>query len=347
MTSTAVDIAARIKLGWNAGNTLEAIGGETAWGNPMIDQAQMDKIKSLGFDAVRLPCSWDQYSDKVTAKISDTWLNRVKTVVQYCMNANLYVLLNIHWDGGWLENHITAADKSAVIAKQKAFWEQTATHLSDFDERLMFASANEPNASNAAEEDILLSYHQTFVDAVRSTGGKNAYRTLVIQAPQTNTELAVSIAKKMPNDTATSRLMFEVHFYSPPNFCILNQDASWGKMFYYWGKNYHSTIEPDRNATFAEEDYVDQQMAAMKQNFVNAGIPVLLGEYGCPRRTQPLDLAMHNASVDHWMKYVTQQATANGVLPFIWDTGGLIDRGSLTVKDQRGLDALLQGAGKP
>ena len=141
--------------------------------------------------------------------------------------------------------------------------------------------------------------------------------------------------------------MYEVHFYSPPNFCILTQDASWGKMFYYWGKNYHSTIEPDRNATFAEEDYVDQQMVAMKQNFVNAGIPVLLGEYGDPRRTQPLDLAMHNASVDHWIKYVTQQALANGVLPFYWDTGGVIDRRSLTVKDQAALDALLQGAGKP
>jgi len=156
MTSTAVDISGRIKLGWNAGNTLEAVGvaGETSWGNPMITQAQIDKIKALGFDAVRLPCSWDQYSDKTTAKITDTWLNRVKDIVQYCMNANLYVLLNIHWDGGWLETHVDAASKDAVNAKQKAFWEQIATHLRDFDERLMFASANEPNADTQAKADI-------------------------------------------------------------------------------------------------------------------------------------------------------------------------------------------------
>jgi len=346
MTSTAVDIAGHIKLGWNAGNTLEAIGGETAWGNPLITQAQIDKVKALGFDAVRLPCSWDQYSDKTTAKITDTWLNRVKDIVQYCMNANLYVLLNIHWDGGWLETHVDAADKDAVNAKQKAFWEQIATHLRDFDERLMFASANEPNADKADLADILLSYHQTFIDAVRSTGGKNAYRTLVVQAPNTNIDESISIWKKMPTDTASNRMMLEVHYYSPPNFAILSEDASWGKMFYYWGKDNHSTIEPDRNSTFGEEDYVDQQMLSMKTAYTSKGIPVLMGEYAAPRRTTPKDLAKHNASVDYWYKYVTQQAVANGLLPFVWDVGQIIDRKTLAVVDQSALDALLQGAGK-
>jgi len=346
MTSTAVDIAGRIKLGWNAGNTLEAIGGETAWGNPLITQAQIDKIKALGFDAVRLPCSWDQYSDKTTAKITDTWLNRVKDIVQYCMNANLYVLLNIHWDGGWLENHVDAASQDAVVAKQKAFWEQIATKLRDFDERLMFASANEPDANSAAKADVLLVYHQTFVDAVRSTGGKNAYRTLVVQAPNTNIDLSNSIWKKMPTDTVPNRMMLEVHYYSPPNFAILSEDASWGKMFYYWGKDNHSTIEPDRNADWGEEDSVDQQMLSMKTGYTGKGIPVLLGEYGAPRRTTPKDLPKHNASVSFWHKYITQKALANGLLPFVWDIGQIIDRNALTVKDQGTMDGLLEGAGK-
>lgn len=347
MTSTAVQIADRIKLGWNAGNTLEASGGETNWGNPMITQALIDKVKELGFDAVRLPCSWDQYADQTTAKISDSWLNRVKDVVQYCINADLYVLLNIHWDGGWLENHVDAVNKDAVVAKQKAFWEQIATHLRGFDERLMFASANEPNADDAAEADILLTYHQTFIDAVRATGGKNAYRVLVVQAPNTSTELAVSLWKKEPVDPAVNRLMLEAHNYTPYQFTALSEDASWGKMFYYWGKDHHSTIEPDRNSTWGEEDYVDQQMTAMKEHFTSLGIPVLMGEYGAFRRgSGPLDMATHNASVTHWMKYVTQQAIANGVLPFVWDTGGLIDRRALTVNDPDSLNAMLEAAGK-
>src|SRR5687767_8324060 len=39
MSSNAVQLAAKIKLGLNIGNTLEAIGGETNWGNPKITKA--------------------------------------------------------------------------------------------------------------------------------------------------------------------------------------------------------------------------------------------------------------------------------------------------------------------
>lgn len=346
MSSTAEDIAAKIRLGLNIGNTLEAIGGETFWGNPQITQTMIDTAKASGFDAIRLPCAWDQYSDSATAKIGGTWLNRVKEVVQYCINANMHVLLNIHWDGGWLENNVTAAKKAAVIAKQRAFWEQIATHLRDFDERLMFASANEPNCDTAEQMEVLYAYHQTFIDAVRATGGRNAYRVLVLPLPNVNVDLSKTLWTRMPVDTLANRLMVEPHFYSPPNFCILSEDASWGKMFYYWGKDYHSTIEPDRNATWGEEETVDAHMQLANQLFVSKGIPVLLGEYGAPRRTTPRDLDLHLASRAHWMKYVTQKALANGILPFLWDTGDLIDRRTYAIKDRQGLDALLEGAGK-
>jgi aryl-phospho-beta-D-glucosidase BglC (GH1 family) len=355
MASTAVAMAGRIKLGINIGNTLEAFNNtgiphatsqEGWWGNPAITQALVDTYKAQGFDAIRLPCSWDQYANQATAKISDSWLNRVKDVVQYCINANMPVLLNIHWDGGWLENNVTADKKDAVIAKQKAFWEQIATHLRDFDERLMFASANEPNCDDAAEMEVLFAYHQAFIDAVRSTGGKNAYRVLVLQLPNTNTDLAQTLWNKTPVDPAANRLMVEPHYYTPPNFCILNEDVSWGRMHYYWGQGYHSLIEPDRNCTFGEEDAVDAHMALANQLFASKGIPVLLGEYGAPRRTTPLELQLHLASRAYWMKYVTQKALANGVLPFLWDTGDLIDRRTYAVRDQQGLDALLEAAGK-
>jgi aryl-phospho-beta-D-glucosidase BglC (GH1 family) len=346
MPSSAAGLAAHIKLGINIGNTLEAIGGETFWGNPLITQALVDKYKELGFDAIRLPCSWDQYSNATTAKITDDWLNRVKAVVQYCVNANMYVLLNIHWDGGWLENNVTLAKKDANVAKQKAFWEQIATHLRDFDGRLMFASANEPNCETAEQMEVLFAYHQAFIDAVRSTGGKNAYRVLVLQLPNTNTDLAKTLWNKTPVDPTPGRLMVEPHYYTPPNFCILNEDVSWGRMHYYWGPSYHSLIEPDRNCTFGEEDAVDAHMALAKELFVSKGVPVLLGEYGAPRRTTPAELDLHLASRAYWMKYVTQTALANGVLPFLWDTGDLIDRRTYAVKDQQGLDALLEAAGK-
>jgi endoglucanase len=35
---TAQEIAKAMTIGWNLGNTLEAIGGETAWGNPVASR---------------------------------------------------------------------------------------------------------------------------------------------------------------------------------------------------------------------------------------------------------------------------------------------------------------------
>lgn len=346
MTRTATEIAARIALGFNIGNTLEAIGGENAWGNPNISQGLIDTAKAKGFDAIRLPCSWNQYANATTAQISATWLNRVKDVVQYCINADLYVVLNIHWDGGWLENNVTPAARDGVAAKQKAFWEQIATHLRDYDERLLFASANEPNCDTAAQMEVLLAYHQTFIDAVRSTGGRNAYRTLILQAPNTNIDLSDTLWNSMPVDTVANRLMAEVHYYDPSQFTIITEDQSWGKMFYYWGKDYHSTLEPDRNATWGEEDRVDQQMALAKQVFVDQGIPVIVGEFSAHKRSNPVDLNLHLASRAFWFKYVTKKARDNGLIPFMWDTGGLLDRSTLAVLDQPVLDAVLEGAGK-
>ena len=118
-------------------------------------------------------------------------------------------------------------------------------------------------------------------------------------------------------------------------------------MFYYWGAGHHSTIEPDRNATWGEENDVNSTFAKMKTKFVDKGIPVILGEYGAYRRNGtahvPADLATHNDAVDHWITYITKQAIANGFKPFWWDTGGALDRRNYTVKDQRTMDAIVAG----
>jgi endoglucanase len=350
MSSNAVQLAAKIKLGWNIGNTLEASGGETGWGNPLITEDYVKFVKQQGFNAIRLPCAWNMghLSNPATAQIDPNWIKRVKEVVGYCVNNDMYVLLNIHWDGGWLENNITQAKQDSVNAKQKAFWEQIATAMRDFDEHLMFASANEPAASDATGMKVLLSYHQTFINAVRSTGGKNSYRVLVVQGPSTDIDKTNDLMTALPQDQAAAKMMVEVHYYSPFQFCLMDGDATWGKMFYYWGAGHHSTIEPDRNATFGEESDVNTAFTKMKAKFADKGIPVLLGEYGAYRRDNtahvPLDLATHNDAVDYWITYITKQAKANGMLPFFWDTGGALDRRNYTVKDQRTITALSKGA---
>jgi aryl-phospho-beta-D-glucosidase BglC (GH1 family) len=345
MSNNAVQLAAKIKLGLNFGNTLEAIGGETAWGNPKITRAFIDFVKQSGFNAVRIPCSWDQYAN-ASAQIKTEWLSRVKEVVQYCVDDGLYVILNIHWDGGWLENNITTAKQEAVNEKQKIFWKQIAIAMRDFDEHLLFASANEPNASDATQMSVLLSYHQTFINTVRSTGGHNSYRVLIVQGPNTDIETTKTLMNTLPVDFIDNHMMVEIHYYTPWNFCGLTKDESWGKMFYYWGQGYHSTTDPLHNANWGEENDVDRYMGMMKTKFVDKGIPVVMGEYGPMRRTDLTGdaLTLHLASRAYYLKYVTKQARTNGILPFIWDTGGLLSRQNNTVLDQQALDALIQGA---
>ncbi|MEP6613805.1 MAG: cellulase family glycosylhydrolase [Mucilaginibacter sp.] len=350
MSSNAAQIAAKIKLGWNIGNTLEAQGGETGWGNPLITEDYVKYVKQQGFTAIRLPCAWNMghLSNPATAQIDPNWLKRVKEVVGYCVNNDMYVLLNIHWDGGWLDNNINAVKQDSINAKQKAFWEQIATAMRDFDEHLMFASANEPPVDNAAQMAILASYHETFVNAVRSTGGRNSYRVLVVQGPSTNMDKTNDLMPDLPADKVAARMMVEVHYYDPFQFTALDGDASWGKMFYYWGAGHHSVIEPDRNATWGEEDAIKASFLKMKTKFTDKGIPVLLGEYGAYRRNNtahvPIDLATHNDAVDYWITFVTKQAKANGMLPFFWDTGGALDRQNYSVKDQRTINAIIAGS---
>jgi aryl-phospho-beta-D-glucosidase BglC (GH1 family) len=348
MDRNAAELAGEIRIGLNIGNTLEAYGGqsETYWGNPEITEAFVSFTKEAGFNAIRLPVSWDQYADPDTAKIDPDWLDRVRDVVQYCVDNDLFVLVNIHWDGGWLEENVTPAMQAENNEKQRAYWEQIATHLRDFDDRVMFASANEPNVDTAEQMEVLHSYHQTFVDAVRATGGKNAYRVLVVQGPRTDIEKTSELMNQLPTDTHSDRMMVEIHYYSPWNYTGMQQDEPWGNRFFYWGEGYHSTTDTDHNPTWGEEDYVDSTFALMKNQFVDNGIPVVLGEYGTGVREhlEGDDLQLHLDGRAYYFQYLTQQAINHGMLPFFWDTGSLLDRRNNAVLDQQALDALMEGA---
>ena len=138
--------------GWNLGNTFEAVatwagvdflnnkGGldaETAWQGTKTTQEIIDFVKSLGFRSVRIPCAWayGHISNASTYEIDSQWMARVKEVVDYCINDGLYVVLNDHWDGGWLENHIKDSD-AATIERNKeiltALWTQIANAFIDY-----------------------------------------------------------------------------------------------------------------------------------------------------------------------------------------------------------------------
>ncbi len=322
MVSDAPTLASKMILGWNLGNSLEACSAtsasETMWGNARTTQRLIDSIKAAGFNTIRIPCAWNGYiENETTFKIKDSWLQRVKEVVDYCMNNKMYVILNIHWDGGWLEENPYYAKQEAINKKQKALWEQIATHFRDYDEHLLFAGTNEVHAnySEPSNENIevQLSFNQTFVDAVRSTGGKNAYRNLVVQSYNTNIEYAIKYLK-MPSDKVRLRLFAEVHYYDPFDFTIQSTPGfktQWGKPF-----------AGGDVSSYGQEDWVDECFGKMKRNFIDKGIPVILGEYGASLRSALIDgREEHIAARNYYLNYVTKSAKANGLIPCYWDNG--------------------------
>lgn len=352
MDSDAPALAAKMIAGWNLGNSLEATTAETAsetlWGNPKTTKAFVDAVKNAGFNAVRIPCAWNAYiEDPVTNKIQDSWLARVKEVVNYVVDNDMYAILNIHWDGGWLENNPTFDKREEVNKKQKVLWEQIAVCFRDFDEHVLFAGTNEVHEdyNNPSTENIEVqtSYNQTFVDAVRSTGGRNAYRNIVIQAYNTNINFARDYMV-VSTDPTPNRLMVEVHYYDPYDFTL--QET--GSFKTQWGQPFAGGDVSD----WGQEDWVDEAFGVMKTHFVDQGFPVILGEYGVMLRDLTSGLEQHKQARNYYLEYVTKAARDNGLIPFYWDNGhtgpggsGLFNRASGEIVHPDAVNAIMKGAG--
>lgn len=344
---TAQKIASQMGLGINIGNTLEAIGGETAWGAAPVNRDYVRGIKEAGFSTVRIPCSWNIYmgDDNV---IDAAWLDRVHEVVGYCIDEGLYVLLNDHWDNGWIEKSLHDGYNEVTAKRLKDMWTQIAKKMENYDYHLLFAGFNEPDLND--KEDnlyyILTEYGQDFFDTVRATGGNNAERVLVMQAPSTSFDILTAGKFSLPEDGVPNRMMVECHFYSPYNFTLMTEDADWGKTAWFWGEGNH--VEgSEHNSTWGEEDYVRDTLHPVYTKVVSQGIPVIMGEYSCMYRgnLSGNELEMHKQSRASWAECVTREAINNGIIPIWWDTpGGIINRKTGAVDEQYILDGILAGS---
>jgi len=322
---TSLELAREMIPGWNVGNSLEAIGGETAWGNPKITQRLIDSVQAAGFKAVRIPVAWSRFSVDSTFTIQDTWLDRVEEVVNYVLSDGMYAIINEHWDNGWIQP--TYADSAYVIRRLSAMWKQIAIRFRDYGDYLLFAGTNEVMKENnwgaptVEYYTVQNRYNQVFVNTVRATGGRNYYRHLVVQGFNTNINYTVSYFKT-PKDPTPNRLMVEVHYYDPYNFTI-NESSS----ITQWGQY---ATDPTRTETWANETWVNTQFNKMKTNFIDKGYPVILGEYGAMSR---LNLGSDELNAEHaefrryYINYVTYALALYGLVPFYWDNGYTGDHG--------------------
>ena len=265
-SSTAEQIK-KMGLGINLGNTFEATGleqyppndmkntkswingtidaHETAWGSPKITRQIIQGYKKAGFSTLRIPVAWSNLMDMNTYTINPNLLNRVQEIVNWTLEAGMYAVVNLHWDGGWIKHFPEQYDE--CMKRYKRIWEQVAARFKDYNDNLLFESQNEElgfdslwnqwngtSSQKARSYKIVNEINQSFVDTIRASGGNNLYRHLIIAGYNTNIDRTCDPLFKMPDDPA-KRMAVKVHYYDPFGFTHLEKDESWAKASFNWG----------------------------------------------------------------------------------------------------------------
>ena len=323
-------------IGINLGNTMEACGDwingksisdyEKAWGSPLVSKEMIEGIAKEGFGVLRIPVAWSNMMQQDgTYTISPELDARVHQIVDWTIGSGMYAIINIHWDNGWVNKF--PENKDECMKRFQRMWTQIAESFQDYSDYLMFECQNEElgwetvwnpwgGTEGKAESYALCNeINQAFVDVIRASGGNNPKRHLLISGYNTGIDRTCDAYFKMPKDPA-NRMAISVHYYSPAGFAILEEDADWGKATPTWG---------------SDQDYASlrSEMDMMKTSFADKGIPVIIGEYGCPTKNKEPE------SVRRFLTAVCKEAYSRGLCPVLWSTpGGHYDREAFQLTDR-------------
>ena len=315
-------------VGWNLGNSLDPsnctwvsddMDYETAWGNPKVTKELIKSVHDKGFDTIRVPVTWSDHSEGDDHKIKAKWFDRVQEVVDWCIDEGFYVIVNIHHEDKWLTK--ASSDYDKTIKEYKDLWTQIADRFKNYDEHLILESMNEIGFDDIGVQkgcELMNKINGEFVDLVRKSGGNNDKRYLLLAGYWTDIDRTIEGGIKMPE--GDDRTMLSVHYYSPSTFAIADLTSTWG---------YQETWGTDE-----EFDYLEGQMQKLKENYVDKGVPVIIGEYGATVKDKDLK------SVVLYISSVMKSAREHGMCPILWDAGSCIDRETGEYKLE-GLEAAL------
>ena len=326
---TATQAARCMGMGLNLGNTMEAYNAadcekityewipavgenrpvdyETCWGAIPTTQEAISGIKAEGFDTVRIPVFWgNMMANDGTYTINSDYIARVKEIVDYCCNAGLYTVINIHHFDEFIIRR-NSDEKCAEIFTR--VWTQIAEYFKDYPYTVMFEGYNEYLGGNRFDENGQLSelseeegfrmtntLNQTFVDAVRATGGRNKERVLIVSGYWTNIDKTTSPEFVMPTDTVSDRLMVSVHYVDN---------------LMYW-------INKIGGNDWI--NYIDDQIGKLNKAFTEKGIPVFVGETSVNYPAANFDRNAVYPTSSECVDYVLRMLLMNGFIPVIWDT---------------------------
>jgi len=302
---------------WINGTTVNAY--EIAWGSPTITKAMIDGYKSAGFKTVRIPVSWTNLMSD-TARggsytISPDLLARVDQVVDWVLEDGMYAIVNLHHQKWWIQRYLPT-DSAECMRKYTRIWEQVSAKFKDKSDYLILESMNEEGVwqdvwnrwsgegNKARAYGLLNAINQKFVDIIRASGGNNGERHLLIAGYDTNIGYTSDPAFKMPTDPK-SRCAVSVHYYDPFGFTHINEDGDWTPFLGTWG-------------TQSDINSLNTEISKMKTNFVDNGIPVIIGEYGFAAKLNEARGRTQEQVTNYTLK-VAEAIYSRDMCPVLWD----------------------------
>jgi endoglucanase len=305
-------------FGTNIANTFENTATwETGWGMPLVTSEYVNGMAANGIKTVRVPVAWETFSEN--GVIPADKMARVREVVQWIVDADMYAIVNIHWDGGWIRNEGTPNEYTLtddVRQKFDSYWQQIAAEFTDIGYRLVFEGMNEEGefyVNGDKDADVpdyapLNELNQLFVDTVRSRGGYNETRNLLIAGFTTSIDRTCVDAFAIPTDPAgAGRLFLSIHYYEPFTFTLMVEPADWGGWVY------------PRTTWGTAEDLAtrDQLFATMSAFSSERGVPTIIGEFtAIPGEGE---YVRETASRVAWLRSVIETCLSHGMVPLLFD----------------------------
>lgn len=342
---TADELREDMGAGWNLGNTMDGhVGftpGETEWQKVVTTKKLIRSVHDMGFNTVRIPVTWGtMIDDENDYKINEAWISRVQDIVDYCVSLDMYAIINIHHDGaeqtGWLR--IAQKDVDSLERKFAGVWKNIATTFKDYDEHLIFESMNEVKGSSMTvveENQVIMRLNQAFVDTVRGTGSNNEQRWLMVPGKYNFIDSVCNPNNQfsLPEDTVENRLIVSVHIYTPSDFCLGESVSK----------------ESDYIYSVDRFELNDTEVKPLYEVYTSKGIPVVVGEYGCMNKNNPVERAFYLEGMNRiFRKYKC--------IGMYWDNGyhnrgaepdygmAIINRTTCESIEKEVTDALLRGA---
>jgi len=306
--------------GWNLGNSLDSVGAdETAWGNPRITKALIDQIAAQGYKSIRIPVTWNEHIGSApNYTINSAYMDRVQEVVDWALDADLYVMINVHHDS-WLWISHMENNRNEVTAKYNAIWTQIANRFKHHSNKLMFESVNEPRFTDGGTtnettafrmlDELNMSFHQI----VRGSGANNVKRPLVLSTLEASpTQERMNELYKTMNKLDDSNLIATVHYYG----------------FWPFSVNIAGYTRFENES----RNDIDQTFNNVYNTFIARGIPVILGEYGLLGFDQSTDVIEHGEKLK-FFEYLTHYLKQKNITHMLWDNGQHFKRTAFSWND--------------